>query len=299
MISHNKINQQILGVIGDPIEHSLSPALFEFVLDELGLPYRYEAFRVRAEELGAFLQRVREEGFLGLNVTIPHKERVIPLLDGLDPQAERLGAVNTITNEARRLMGHNTDVEGFIRSLRTRGIELRGQRAVILGAGGAAKAAVYGLIELGIGGITLANRTLQRAQDLSAQVASKTGFQEITSLKLDDPRLGERIQGASMLVNATSAGMAPKSEACPLGDLSCLHRDLIVYDLIYNPPETKLLEGAKGRAAQAINGLDMLIYQALGSLNVWLRWELAFSERLIEKVRAGLLDHLAHKAGSH
>ncbi len=279
------MGEKLFGVIGDPIEHSLSPALFEYVLRELELPYRYRAFHVRANELRDFLQKARAEGIAGVNVTIPHKERVVPLLDALDSQAEKLGVVNTVASEGGRLIGYNTDVLGFTRSLPARGLPLAGERAVVLGAGGAAKAVVYALIDLGIHEIVLGNRTLPRAEQLAMQVATRTGYKNIHCLMLHDLHTLEAIRQAKLLVNATPVGMHPQVGGCPVSDPSCLHEDLLVYDLIYNPQKTRLLKEAEKRGAQAIAGLDMLIYQALESLRIWMKGELKFSEELIRGVR--------------
>lgn len=283
------MSERLLGVIGDPIEHSLSPVLFEFVLRKLELPYRYRAFHVKVKELSDFLERACVEGITGLNVTIPHKERVIPLLDALDPHAEKLGAVNTVANERGHLIGYNTDVLGFTRSLVERGINLAGGRVVVLGAGGAAKAVIYALIDLGVHEIVLSNRTLPRAEQLASQATTKTGFRGFCCLESHHPRLPEAIHQAMLLVNATPVGMYPKINACPMNDLSCLRPGLIVYDLIYNPLQTRLLKEAKRRGAQVIAGLDMLIYQGFESLRIWRKEEVQFREKkLIPEARAHL-----------
>jgi shikimate dehydrogenase len=284
--------EKLLGLIGDPIEHSLSPALFEYVLARLELPYRYQAFRVRASELRDFLRRAREEGIAGFNVTIPHKERVMTLLDALDSQAQKIGAVNTVVNERGRLLGYNTDVLGFIRSLQARKVALAGERVVILGAGGAARAVIYALMELGVREIVLANRTLPRAEQLAVQVAAKTGYEHIRCVALDDLHALEAIRQAKLLVNATPVGLHPRFEGCPLSDLSCLHQGLIVYDLVYNPWRTRLLEEAQTHGAQAISGLDMLIRQALESLHIWVKEERTLSEELIQQIRSRLAERL-------
>lgn len=282
-----------LGIIGDPVEHSLSPALFEYVLATLGLRYRYEAFHVRPSELEAFVRKVREEGILGVNVTIPHKERIVPWLDRLDEAASGLSAVNTIANKEGRLIGYNTDVAGFLRPLRERGVDLQGVRGVVLGAGGAAKAAVHGLITLNIAHITLANRTRRRAETLATQIAARTGCHEFAVAGLDDPKLMAAISQARLLVNATSVGMRPHIDQSPLRDPSVLHKGLIVYDLVYTPLETRFLREARERGARTIDGLEMLIVQALESLPIWTGHDLSpfdFDE-LVGKTR----EHLVKK----
>lgn len=157
---------KLLGIIGDPIAHSLSPAMHNFILKKLNLNYCYLAFRVKAEALKRALEGIRALGIVGVNLTVPHKQSVIALLDELDGEAEILKAVNTIKNDNGRLVGYNTDGIGFRKSLEAHNIKLTGKRAVVLGAGGAARAVVYSLITLGIGEIAIYNRTPSPAQKL-------------------------------------------------------------------------------------------------------------------------------------
>lgn len=277
-------------VLGDPIQHSLSPELFAFVFRRLGVPYRYRALRVPPGELVGVLERVRAGQLAGVNVTIPHKERVIPLLDGLDQQAERLGAVNTLALEGGKLKGYNTDIVGFSRSLQEAQVDLRGKRAVVLGAGGAARAVLFALVEMGVASITVGNRTQERAERLVEDATKRTGFSRWEVMGLRDPSLSEVVRKASLLVNATSLGMHPHAGACPLPDPNALHPGLVVMDLIYHPLETRLLREAAERGARTIDGLNMLIYQALEALAIWtqgaLRWE-----RSLEGIR----EHLRRK----
>ena len=260
------------GVIGDPIEHSLSPALFSFLFQRLGLPYHYEALRVGPEKLAGFMQRARAK-FTGLNVTIPHKERIIELLDKLDETAQALQAVNVVANRDGELWGFNTDVAGFLVPLKARGIaaQLRGKRAVVLGAGGAARAALFALKELGIYEIVLVNRTRERAERL-VQWARALGARNVIYITLSNSDLARCLSEATLLVNATPIGMYPHVEACPLPQeaLKALHKGLIVYDLVYNPLQTRLLQEANARGACALDGLEMLIAQALRALCIWL-----------------------------
>lgn len=264
---------ELLGIIGDPVAYSLSPLLFSSLLKELGLNdrFQYRAWRVRAGELGAFLAKVRESATLGLNVTIPHKERIMPFLDDLDATADLLGATNTIVNESGRLVGYNTDWIGFLRSLQARAIRLAGQEAVMLGAGGAAKAVSYALVRNGVQRVTIYNRTSSRAVKLAQEMCRKTGFRQIYVVSAHSaPSLASALRSASLLINATSVGMYPAVDESPLADPSGLHPGLIVYDLIYNPLKTALVKQAEARGAQALGGLDMLIYQALESLKIWI-----------------------------
>ena len=260
----------LLGIIGDPVEHSLSPRMHNFLLERAGLNYRYLAFRVDSARLKGALEGVRSLGVRGLNVTAPHKERVLPHLDGLSEEAQALGAVNTILNDGGRLIGYNTDVYGFSESLRAQDICPEGWDVVILGAGGGAAAVAWALIELGAAGIAIYSRTRERAEALANRLAKVRGSASIEAHGLADGGLkdeGELVQ-AQLLVHATPVGTFPHTDEIVIKP-ELLHDDLIVYDLVYNPPKTKLLREAAVRGARAINGLEMLIYQGLRSFEIW------------------------------
>ena len=252
----------LLGLIGDPVEHSLSPALHSFLLERAGLNYCYLAFRVRRGDLAGAIEGVRALGIRGLNVTIPHKEAVVPLLDGLSPEAEAIGAVNVIVNEGGRLTGANTDCQGFLRPLEERGISLAGKRAVILGAGGAAAAVAYALLSAGAE-VALVNRTPERARSLARRLSR---FGTVSAWSLGD--LPALLREAELLVNATPVGMWPGVGETPLSP-DLLHRDLLVYDLVYRPRKTLLLGAAEARGARTIGGLEMLVWQAIKALEIW------------------------------
>jgi len=259
---------KLLGLIGDPVEHSLSPAMQNFILKKLNLNYCYLAFRVKAEDLKRALEGIRALGIAGVNVTVPHKRSVLQFLDEIEGEAKILKAVNTIKNNGGKLIGYNTDGIGFRRSLGAQNIKLKNKRAVVLGAGGAARAVVYSLITLGIGEVAIYNRTLSHAKELADEMRACTGFKAIQARGLADARLAHDVYSSQLLVNATSVGMYPDVNDSPLKDLSALHAGLIVYDLIYNPAQTKLLQEAQKRGARISNGLDMLIYQGLESLKI-------------------------------
>ena len=253
---------RLLGLIGDPVEHSLSPRLHSFLLARAGLNYCYLAFRVPEASLGEALSGMRALGIRGVNVTIPHKEAVIPFLDELSPAAEAIGAVNVIVNEAGRLRGHNTDWEGFLKALDSRGVGLCGRKAVVVGAGGAAAAVVYALVSSGAE-VAVVNRTPSRARALARRFSS---LGSVTHGGLHD--LAAFLREAELLVNATPVGMTPHAEESPVpADL--LREGLVVYDLVYNPPETKLLRDAGERGCLAIGGLEMLVYQGIRALELW------------------------------
>lgn len=258
---------RLLGLIGDPVAHSLSPALQGLLIERLGLNYRYLAFRVRPEDLAPAVEGLRALGAVGFNVTVPHKEAIIPLLDALSDEAQALGAVNAVANRDGELIGHNTDWKGFLRPLQDRGIGLQSQAAVVLGAGGAAAAAGYALARAGAARITLANRTMERARALARRLR-RLELLEVELVPWEARALRRALEAASLLVHATPVGMWPHTEGIPL-DPSALHGALTVYDLVYNPLETRLLREAKRRGARTLGGLDMLIHQGLEALRLW------------------------------
>jgi shikimate dehydrogenase len=253
----------LLGIIGNPIAHSLSPKMHNFLLERARLNYCYLAFRVGRELLKEALEGMRGLGVRGLNITAPHKEGVVPYLDGLSKEAQVLGAVNTILNDKGRLIGYNTDPHGFAESLKAHGIDPEGWRAVILGAGGGAAAVAYALIKSNTQ-ISIYSRTLPRAVTLASRLAKFT-TSPITARSLSDKKLKDDVACAQLLVNATPLGTDDEMAIEP----ELLHDGLIVYDLVYNPPKTKLLGEAEACGAGAINGLDMLIYQGLESFEIW------------------------------
>lgn len=258
---------KLLGVLGHPIGHTLSPAMHNAALEHLGLDYRYLAFDVHPSSLGDAVAAVRALGIAGLNVTIPHKKDVIPLLDEISPEAKLIGSVNTIKNEQGRLIGSSTDGEGFLQSLEAVGVDPRGKRAVVLGAGGSARAVAHALVANGAV-VTLSNRTLDRAESLARRINEVTAPGSVSVAPLAHGGLKEVIGSADMLVNCTSVGMCPNVDSSPcLEDL--LHSGLVVYDLIYNPLRTKLMSAAENVGAMTVSGLKMLVYQGAVSFRIW------------------------------
>jgi shikimate dehydrogenase len=260
------------GVIGYPLAHSLSPALFQAAFEAAGIEATYEAWPASAEQLEGRLAALRGDDFLGANVTIPHKEAVIPLLDRLDERAERAGAVNTIANESGQLAGYNTDVAGFARALREdAGFDAKGKSCVVVGAGGAARAVCLALIEAGASVIMITGRNPRRADKLVAdlRVLTPSGVTITWTHWLDGVFLTV-VPSADLLVNCTPVG-ARGSETEGESPLAPEHipSGAVVFDLLYNPPETPLLHAAKERGALAVGGLGMLVYQAAESFRLW------------------------------
>jgi shikimate dehydrogenase len=255
-------------VIGNPVEHTMSPAMHNAAFREMGIDYVYLAFNVGPERLPAAIEGVRALGMPGINVTIPHKLNVIPLLDGLNPLAEKIGAVNTVVNENGLLTGFNTDASGFLRALVENDIEPEGKSVVVLGAGGAARAVSFALADCGAGPVIL-NRSsgMERARRLAATVSKTTGI-KTGAMELNRENLEKVLEKADILVNTTSVGMSPDTENSPVpADL--LKPDLIVYDIIYNPVKTRLLRDAEAAGAATISGIDMLVWQGAVAFELW------------------------------
>ena len=259
--------KQKIALFGYPLSHSISPAFQQAALDSLSIDACYSARPTPPEGLASEVDRLRAGDHLGANVTIPHKELVREHLDGLDPWAETVGAVNTIVKEDGRLVGHNTDGYGFLRSLEERGgFSPEGKSVLILGAGGAARAAVFALAERGAGTVLIANRTVERGAALALDVRAR-------SLDADSISLGEAREAArrvDLVVNATSMGMEPGPNAglSPLesGDIN---PGALVYDMVYTPQQTPLMEEALRAGAKVLGGLWMLVYQGAAAFEMW------------------------------
>jgi len=259
---------RICGVIGDPIGHTMSPIMHNAAFESLGLDYLYIPFRVKKEELGKAIEGMKALNIRGLNVTIPHKITVIPFLDELDPLAEKIGAVNTIVNDGGVLKGYNTDASGFLQVLLEKGIEPGGKNMVILGAGGASRAISFTIAERG-GHLVILNRQLELdwAEELAqriSQVFKKGG----KAMELNEENLATALEDADILVNATSVGMSPDTDETPLL-AKFLKPGLIVFDIVYNPIKTRLLQEAEEAGAETISGLDMLVWQGALAFEKW------------------------------
>lgn len=265
MKSRISAKTKVCGVIGDPVEHTMSPVMHNAAFKKLGMDYRYLPFRVSKEELGRTIADMRALNIRGLNVTIPHKVAVIPFLDKLDPLAKEIGAVNTIVNDDGVLTGYNTDATGFLQALLDNGVEPEGKRVVILGAGGASRAISFILAEKGAR-LVILNRRLNRAKELARSVSRSS--KDIAALKLDEANLAKAMEGAEVLVNATSVGMSPGTGETPL-PARLLKPGLVVFDIVYNPVRTRLLREAEAAGARTISGIDMLVWQGAMAFEKW------------------------------
>ncbi len=259
---------RLCGVIGDPVEHTMSPVMHNAAFREIGIDYLYVPFRVKKEELGKAIEGMRALNIKGLSVTIPHKVAVIQFLDKLDSLAEQIGAVNTIVNDDGVLTGYNTDATGFLQALLEGGIEPEGENIVILGAGGASRAISFILADRGAH-LVILNRLLELdwAKELAGRIL-QTFSKEVEALELNRENLTGALGKADILVNATSVGMSPNIDETPV-DSDLLKPSLIVFDIVYNPIKTRLLREAEAAGAGTINGVDMLVWQGALAFEKW------------------------------
>ena len=263
---------RLIGVLGYPVSHSLSPLIHNTAFRAQGLNNRYIALPVAPADVPQAVAGLKALGFLGSNVTIPHKQAVLPLMDDLSAEAQAVGAVNTIVcrrdGEAVTLYGDNTDVAGFLEPLNSSADALHGAPMLIFGAGGAARAVAYALLStFGPERLTLAARTPARAERLAADLAPYDlgGALHVASLA----EATSNVRAARLLVNATPVGMHPHAAATPWPASDDFSDGQIVYDLIYKPEQTRLLREADARGARTLGGLDMLILQAAASYIQW------------------------------
>lgn len=260
---------KITGVFGYPVEHTLSPIIHNTAFEYLGLNYVYLPFLIKPEDIKSALSSIKTLGILGVNLTIPHKETCIPYLDSIDDGAGIIGAVNTIKLEKDKLKGFNTDAEGFILSLKneTSFKKPKGKTVFILGAGGSARAVVYALAREKCGRIIVANRSVDRAEKLVNEINRKFPGCKMEAVPLGEKSVEGLLMESSLLVNTTSVGL--KHGDGLLINVNFLHKDLLFYDLIYSPFGTRLLIEARKRKLEAVDGMGMLIYQAILAFEIW------------------------------
>jgi len=263
-------------LLGHPVAHSMSAVMQNAAFHALGLDAEYRLLDVEMENLAATVDQLRNPDTLGSNVTIPHKVAVAYLVDRLDQSAGAVGAVNTIVNEGGTLVGYNTDGSAAVRALREVYGPLGGARVVLLGAGGAARSVGYALAREGAG-LAILNRDEVKARRLAEVIGAESGGLG---------ELGSRLRKADVLVNATPVGMAPNAGASPV-EASMLHRGIIVFDLVYNPPKTRLLSDAEAAEARTLGGIRMLVYQGGEAFRLW-----TWREAPVELMEAAVLDAL-------
>lgn len=250
----------ITGLIGDPVSHSLSPRIHSYWANQYNLPVDYKLFTTKAPRLRQTMLHMRKKQVAGINITLPHKQAVMEYLDGLDEIATRIGAVNTVVNRDGKFMGTNTDAYGFITNLKEQLGDLTPYltRVVILGGGGAARAAIMALKEAGAKQIVLCNRTWKTAMEMAHQYGVEHALWE---------QRDEALSGTTLLVNTTSLGMTGKSKL--VLNLNNLTPEAAVHDIVYSPLDTYLLQDARQREHKVVDGLGMLLYQAQKAFELW------------------------------
>ena len=252
-------------LIGHPVAHSLSAAMQQAAFDAKGIDAHYELLDRAPMELAEAIEAIRGDDYLGANLTIPHKERVVPLLDRLTEEAQATGAVNTLTREGKRLVGHNTDVAGFNAALdRLVGRSKMPRNAVVLGAGGGARAVVHGLIRAGFLRIIVFNRHLHRAEGLVKHFGRSAAHMDLRALPWHESVIAAELAKTKILVNATSIGLKPDESPLPAESLDS---HLLVLDLIYD--RTRLLRDAAAAGATAHDGATMLLHQGAAAFTLW------------------------------
>jgi len=263
-------NTKLIGLIGHPIKQSYSPFIHNIAAQFKNIDYIYLPFDVVVNNLEIALKGVVAFGIRGLNVTIPHKEKIIKYLDEVSEEAAMIGAVNTIVNEDGKLKGYNTDINGILESLTEFKDLISGSKVCVIGAGGGARAVIYTLVRhFKPGQITIINRTIQRADSLQSYFSEKMRFDNFKTANLFPPELIETFRSSKLIINSTSVGMFPEVDDSPTNLKESFHKDQLVFDMIFNPTETKLLNLAKQQGATTLGGLKMLVHQAAKSFELW------------------------------
>jgi shikimate dehydrogenase len=279
----------VFAVIGDPIDHTLSPAMHNAAFEHLRLDYVFLAFRVTPDEIEKALQGVRALGIRGLNVTMPHKHAVTEFIDEADAAVKFLRSANTILNQRGRLRGFNTDGVGAVKALKNSGLDPTGKKALLLGAGGAAKAIAFTLTKE-VDEICILNRDGMKAREL-ANILEPFG-KRVVGDELSPKRIQQELHDSDVLINATSVGMTPNAFES-LVKPSWLKTSLYVMDIVYNPNETKLIQEAKAVGAKVITGVEMLLHQGAASFEIWTQCKAP-----IDVMRNALLSKLSTKGGA-
>jgi shikimate dehydrogenase len=262
----------LFSIIGYPLSHALSPVIHNAAYVAMGLDAHYDAWNTRPEDVGAAVERMRaNDDHLGMNVTVPHKQAVMQYLDAVEETAKAIGAVNTVEKRNGRLIGHNTDRSGYIRSLIEAGCPIKGKSVLIVGYGGAERAIAYGLAEAGATSIAICGRRPEGIAEALAQLRATSPFpMSLEAVTEDERDLRKAVLAADIVVNCTPIGMLHSgTEGTSAIPGPMLQPGQWVSDAVYNPLETELLRLARERGAHAVDGLGMLIYQAADAIKIW------------------------------
>ena len=263
---------RLTGLLGSPVAHSISPLMHNEAFRILGLNYVYLCFDVPEETLADTVKGLRCMNIAGFNCTMPDKTKICELIDEMSDAARMIGAVNTVVNDNGRLIGHNTDGIGYMQAVKEAGHSIIGKEMTLLGAGGAATAIAVQAALDGVSKLHIFNRrgrSWDRAQKLADTINAGTSCTATVSDLADEGAMRQALSNSAILTNATSVGMAPHEDACPIRDASLLHPDLIVSDIIYNPKQTRLLQMASENGCSVFNGLYMLLFQGAEAFRLW------------------------------
>ncbi len=272
----------VYGIIGYPVNHSLSPLMQTAAFSSCGIDAVYVPFPVKTGNLKEAVEGIKSLSIKGVNVTVPFKEEVVSLLDYVEGDAQFLEAVNTVKNEGGILTGYNTDADGFIDSLKEEGIEVKGKRVTMIGAGGAAKAVGYAVLKERASFLNVVNRNFKRAKELGEKLGT---FGNVLVYPLKGGTMEVLLSDTDILINTTSVGL--KSDDPKLFDYGKIPEGITVVDIIYNPPETPLLKAARERGCRTLNGIGMLVHQGARSFRIW-----TGVEAPVEKMRQAIEEAL-------
>ena len=265
-----------------PVEHSLSPLMHNFYAEQMGIDFVYVPFKVQKEQVKAAIRGAYALNLTGMNVTVPHKQTVIPYLKELDSAAKSIGAVNTLVRTEGGYKGYNTDASGFLRAIKGAGIHISGQDCLLIGAGGAAKAVAYILGEQGAASVIVLNRNEQRAWTLAQEMNQLFKRNFMTALGLHD--YGRLEEKSWLAIQTTTVGMHPDIEASPVQDKAFYKKISVAMDVIYTPAKTQFMTLVEEAGGRAISGLDMLIYQGIEAFELWNPGQ-KVSEEIVAKAR--------------
>ena len=275
-------NAKVCGVIGNPVGHSLSPMMQNYFAEKLNLDFAYIPCNVPDEQVGEAIRGIYALGFQGLNVTVPHKQRVMPHLLEIDEAARCIGAVNTLVRMEGGYKGYNTDAEGLYRALKRQGIQVAGQDCLLIGAGGAAKAVAYMLMKHQAKSIAILNRSPEKARLLADQMNRQFGRNTIKAMALSDY---QNLEAPSYLaIQTTSVGMHPHPGHAAIDDPTFYKKIHTAIDIIYTPSRTRFMELVKEAGGQAFNGLDMLIYQGIIAFELW-NPNVSITDETVDEIR--------------
>lgn len=268
-LDHITGRTKVVGVIGWPVAHSLSPPMHNAAFAALGLDWVYVAFPVHPQAVAAAVKGVTGLGLVGINVTIPHKQAVVEHVDELDQTAADLQTVNTIHNADGRLKGYNTDGPGLLRALAEEGAEVAGRNVAIIGAGGSARAVAFAIARAEAASLAILNRTPSRAEDLAGLVRGRAGYEAVRALPLHGQESSLAVASADIVIDCTPVGMHPDEDVPPVVPAEWLQPGQIVCDLTYNPRDTVLLRAARQRGARTVDGTGMLVHQGAIAFELW------------------------------